>query len=119
MRLRNWVACWVASYLLIAGCDVQTGDTQSASTTKESRSDDSVEAKVVGIIAELNKIRPARIQRQSRFVKDLGLDSLDIVELVMEAEEKFNISIADSDAEKLETVGQLVEYIRSRRAKSD
>jgi len=50
---------------------------------------------------------------QSKFVEDLGADSLDVVELVMALEEEFDIEIPDEDAEKIATVGEAVKYIES------
>ncbi len=49
---------------------------------------------------------------ESSFVNDLGADSLDIVELVMELEDEFNVNIPDEDAEKIQTVGDAVKYIK-------
>ena len=51
------------------------------------------------------------VTRETSFVNDLGADSLDIVELVMELEDEFDVSIPDEDAEKMQTVGDAVKYI--------
>lgn len=56
-----------------------------------------------------------KIEENSSFVNDLGADSLDVVEFVMEVEKQFNISIPDEDATKLETVGKAVEYIDAHK----
>ncbi|WP_411346070.1 acyl carrier protein [Paenibacillus sp. WLX1005] len=55
----------------------------------------------------------ADIKLESSFKDDLGADSLDVVELVMELEEEFDIEISDEDAEKITTVGEVVNYIQS------
>jgi acyl carrier protein len=57
-----------------------------------------------------------KIKRESNFVNDLGADSLDTVELVMELEEEFDISIPDDAAEKIQTVGEAIEHIENSAA---
>lgn len=70
-----------------------------------------VEAKVRGIIADQLQIDKEQIKSESSFIKDLGADSLDIVELVMAMEEEFEIEIPDEDAEKIRTVNDAIAYI--------
>lgn len=67
--------------------------------------------KVSNLIAKEMNIDIEKIKEKSDFVNDLGCDSLDTVELVMKVEETFGISITDMDAEKIKTVGELVDYI--------
>jgi acyl carrier protein len=55
-----------------------------------------------------------KVTRETSFVNDLGADSLDTVELVMELEDEFEISIPDEDAEKIQTVGNAIDYIGSK-----
>lgn len=69
--------------------------------------------KVKNIIAEQLSIESQGITMESSFVDDLGADSLDIVELIMALETEFDIEIPDEDAEKIATVGDAVEYIKS------
>ncbi|HHU79073.1 MAG: acyl carrier protein [Caldicoprobacterales bacterium] len=69
--------------------------------------------KVRDIIAEQLGIEAGDIKMESSFVDDLGADSLDIVELIMALEEEFNMEIPDEEAEKISTVGDVVEYIKS------
>jgi acyl carrier protein len=57
---------------------------------------------------------PDKVQSDTSFINDLGADSLDTVELVMEFEDEFEISIPDEDAEKIQTVGNAVDYITSK-----
>lgn len=68
--------------------------------------------KVKEIIIEQLGVTESSITMEASFIDDLGADSLDIVELVMALEEEFDIEIPDSDAEKVVTVGDVVEYIK-------
>jgi len=68
---------------------------------------------VVEIVAEQMGVDKAQITRETSFVNDLGADSLDTVELVMEFEDEFDISIPDEDAEKIQTVGQAIVYVEA------
>jgi acyl carrier protein len=74
-----------------------------------------VESKVKGIIAEQLGVAEGEIKSTSRFVEDLGADSLDIVELVMAMEEKFEVEIPDDQAENIKTVQDAVDYINAHR----
>ena len=76
----------------------------------------SVEERVVDIVAEQLGVEKEKITSSSSFVNDLGADSLDQVELVMELEEEFDINIPDETAENIQTVGQAVEHIESATA---
>ena len=68
--------------------------------------------KVKGVIVEQLGVAEGNITMKASFIDDLGADSLDIVELVMALEEEFDLEIPDSDAEKVVTVGDVVEYIK-------
>ena len=68
--------------------------------------------KVKGIIVEQLGVTDTLVTMEASFIDDLGADSLDIVELVMANEEEFDIEIPDSDAEKVVTVGDVVDYIK-------
>jgi acyl carrier protein len=74
-----------------------------------------IEAKVKEIIVEQLGVDPAEVTPNASFVNDLGADSLDTVELVMALEEKFNIQIPEEEAEKIQTVGQAIEYIKTHQ----
>ncbi len=76
----------------------------------------SVEERVIEIVAEQLGVDKEKITRDTHFVNDLGADSLDTVELVMELEEEFKINIPDDAAEKILTVGQAVEFIEKSQA---
>ena len=67
--------------------------------------------KVKSIIAERLSIDESKIAESSSFIEDLGADSLDTVELIMQLEDAFGIQIPDEDAEKISTVGDAVKYI--------
>lgn len=73
----------------------------------------SVLERVADIVAEQLGVDKDKITPDTSFVNDLGADSLDTVELVMELEEEFDINIPDDAAEKIQTVGQAVEYIEA------
>jgi acyl carrier protein len=70
-----------------------------------------IQDKVFGIVSEQMGVNKAEISRETSFINDLNADSLDIVELVMEFEDNFEISIPDEEAEKIRTVGQAIDYI--------
>lgn len=76
----------------------------------------SVEERVVNIVTEQLGVDKDKIKRESNFVNDLGADSLDTVELVMELEEEFDINIPDDAAEKIQTVGEAIEHIEKSNA---
>ena len=76
----------------------------------------SVKERVIDIVAEQLGVDKDKINLETSFVNDLGADSLDTVELVMELEEEFDINIPDDAAEKIQTVGQAVEYIESTQS---
>ena len=77
---------------------------------------DEIESKVIKIISEQLGKDEAEIKLESNFIDDLEADSLDTVELVMEFEERFGIEIPDDAAEKIQTVGAAVEFIKSKTA---
>lgn len=71
----------------------------------------SVEQRVIEIVCEHLAVSKETVTRNTAFIEDIGADSLDIVELVMELEEEFDIQIPDDQAEKIKTVGEAVDYI--------
>jgi acyl carrier protein len=71
----------------------------------------SVEQRVIEIVCEHLAVNKETVTRNTAFIEDIGADSLDIVELVMELEEEFDIQIPDDQAEKIKTVGEAVDYI--------
>ena len=72
--------------------------------------------KVKGIIVEQLGVTEASVTMEASFIDDLGADSLDIVELIMALEEEFDTEIPDGDAEKVVTVGDVVEYVKEHVA---
>ncbi len=79
--------------------------------------DKSVQERVKEIIVEQLGVNPDQVTPEAKFIEDLGADSLDTVELVMAFEEEFGSEIPDEDAEKLQTVGDVVKYIEERGEK--
>jgi acyl carrier protein len=77
----------------------------------------SIEEKVKDIIVEQLGVNPEQVTPQASFIEDLGADSLDIVELVMAFEEEFGVEVPDEDAEKLQTVGDVIKYIEDKSSK--
>ena len=69
--------------------------------------------KIRDIVVEQLGVDEEKVTMESSFVDDLGADSLDIVELVMALEEAFGVEIPDSEAEKISTVGDVVEYVKN------
>ncbi len=75
----------------------------------------SVEQRVIEIVCEHLLVNKETVTRSTSFQEDIGADSLDIVELVMELEEEFDIVIPDTDAEKIKTVGEAIDYIETKQ----
>jgi len=71
------------------------------------------EDRVKEIIAKELEVEAQQLTPEAKFIEDLGADSLDIVELVMALEEEFGIDIPDEDADKLKTVGDAMNYLKS------
>lgn len=77
-------------------------------------SEQSVEERVSNIVCDQLGTSRDKISLETSFINDLGADSLDTVELVMEFEDEFGINIPDEDAEKIQTVGDAVRYIQEK-----
>jgi acyl carrier protein len=76
-------------------------------------SDNSIEQKVTDIIVEQLSVNAEQVNPDAKFIEDLGADSLDTVELVMAFEEEFSIEVPDEEAEKLQTVGDVIRFVES------
>ncbi|WP_456392211.1 acyl carrier protein [Nitratifractor sp.] len=68
------------------------------------------------VVVEQLNVSPDEVKEDSKFVEDLGADSLDVVELVMALEEKFDIEIPDEEAEKIATVADAIKFIEEHKA---
>jgi acyl carrier protein len=77
-------------------------------------SDQSVEERVINIVCDQLGTSKDKVSMETSFINDLGADSLDTVELVMEFEDEFGINIPDEDAEKIQSVGDAVKYIQEK-----
>ncbi|KXK51653.1 MAG: acyl carrier protein [Chlorobi bacterium OLB5] len=75
-----------------------------------------VEAQIKEAIIEKLGVEESKVTPGASFINDLGADSLDTVELIMELENRFNIQIPDEDQEKIQTVGDAVNYVKSKVA---
>ncbi|MDO5562379.1 MAG: acyl carrier protein [Synergistaceae bacterium] len=78
-----------------------------------------VQAKLKEIVMDRLNAEEEQIKPEASFVEDLGADSLDIVELIMGIEEEFDIEIPDEDAEKLTTVGEALNYVKTKLGAED
>jgi acyl carrier protein len=73
-----------------------------------------LEEKVISIIMEQLDVTREECSTEASFLDDLGADSLDLVELIMEMEEIFNVQIADNELEKIRTIGNVLDYLKSK-----
>ena len=87
----------------------------SAEFNQEGIMSGDIEQTVKDIIVEQLGVDATEVNSEASFVNDLGADSLDTVELVMALEEAFDMEIPDEEAEKIQTVGQAIEYIKSHK----
>ena len=107
--------------MLCPGCLPLCGTGLNPRATNTNRknfmAEKSIEEKVKDIIVEQLGVNPEQVTPQASFIEDLGADSLDIVELVMAFEEEFGVEVPDEDAEKLQTVGDVIKYIEEKSSK--
>jgi acyl carrier protein len=93
------------------------GDAAPAKPKRERTTGGTIEERVINIVCENLGVNKEQVNRSTSFTEDIGADSLDIVELVMELEEEFEITIPDEQAEKIKTVGEAIDYIERELAK--
>jgi acyl carrier protein len=77
-------------------------------------SDVDIETQIKEAIVEKLGVEASKVTNEASFINDLGADSLDTVELIMEFENRFNIQIPDEDQEKISTVGDAINYVKSK-----
>ncbi len=77
-------------------------------------SNTTIEERVIKIVCDQMGATADKVTMETSFINDLGADSLDTVELVMEFEDEFDITIPDEDAEKIQTIGTAVDYIQGK-----
>ncbi len=104
------LVAWALSYLFLLSVVAGAPPTQSK-VQVESRKR-KIASKVKQIIVQQLGVDPKEVTPEARFVEDLGVDSLDLVELILAYEEAFNISISDDDAEKIKTVKDAITYMQ-------
>lgn len=75
---------------------------------------ENVQERITAIVAEVLGVDEDRVIPDARFREDLEADSLDLVELIMQFEEEFESEISDEDAQKIETVGQAIDYVKAQ-----
>ena len=75
----------------------------------------SIDDKVFEIVAERMGVKKEDISKETSFINDLGADSLDQVELIMELEDQFDLNIPDEEAEKIETIGDAIKHIEEHK----
>lgn len=78
-----------------------------------------VKQKIADILVDKLGIAPTEVTPEANLIKDLGIDSLDFAELIMEFEQEFNIRIPDHDAEQLQTVSEIVDYVKRMQKKGN
>lgn len=78
-----------------------------------------IETQIKSAIMDKLGVEESKITPEASFINDLGADSLDTVELIMELENRFNITIPEEDQEKIQTVGGAIEYIKSKVAQAN
>ena len=78
---------------------------------------ENITEKVRDIIVEQLGVNPEQVTQEAKFIEDLGADSLDTVELVMALEEEFGLEIPDDEAEKLQSVGDVIKHVEDSQAK--
>ena len=77
--------------------------------------DKPIDQRVKDIVVEQLGVKPEQVTPQAKFIEDLGADSLDTVELVMALEEEFGIEVPDEQAEKLQSVGDVIKYVEENK----
>src|SRR4051794_11852496 len=93
------------------------GRRQPSGHRRAGRHMEDIDQKVIEIVSEQMGVDKSEITRETHFINDLNADSLDTVELVMEFEDEFELSIPDEEAEKIQTVGQAIDYIKNNSSK--
>jgi acyl carrier protein len=118
MWIKSVAAVSIATFL--AACDSKDSTGVDQETGQSVQTDDTldageIETKAFDIVATLMGVDKDSLTRDTRFVEDLGADSLDLVELVMEFEDTFEITITDDEAENIKTLGQAIDFVKSAR----
>jgi acyl carrier protein len=92
-------------------------ETRQTTELEKPMAEKSIEQRVKDIIVEQLGVNADQVTPEAKFIEDLGADSLDTVELVMALEEEFGIEVPDEQAEKLQSVGDVIKYIEDQQQK--
>jgi acyl carrier protein len=114
--LRPIVMALAGLALVLIGCgrnDAAAPQPRTGTAKAASAPVSDVSAKVIEIVAEQTGVDPRELSRNTHLRRDLKTDDLDQVELVMELEDTYHISIPDADAEQLQTIGRMIDYVRA------
>ena len=113
-RGANPVFCACSTRLFCTSNEDPPQDKEGSDNTEKSKTliDRKIVAqRVIDVVKNFEKVDSSKVSESSHFVKDLGLDSLDVVEVVMAFEQEFVIDIPDHDAEKIQSVSEAIDYI--------
>lgn len=114
----NWVG--PAARIPAHCCKVSTGKRYKAGGMLVSiPSKEEIQAKVISIVAEHLARDPSEMTRETSYQNDLNADSLDIVEVVMDLEEAYDMNVPDEDAQRIDTIGATVDYIHEQLSKKN
>jgi acyl carrier protein len=113
----GWIAFKVATDIVSSHLRPPRGGPGQSAVNRVGNPMEDVDQKVIEIVSEQMGVDKSEITRETHFINDLNADSLDTVELVMEFEDEFELSIPDEEAEKIQTVGQAIDYIKEHGSK--
>ncbi|XP_042041126.1 acyl carrier protein-like isoform X1 [Salvia splendens] len=118
-NLRNAILSYMRVRIPVKGPFVQKGlngrcELLRACSTAANINQDQIMNRVIGLVKKFDKIDSAKVTEDADFQKDLSLDSLDRVELVMAFEEEFSIEIPDVEADKLKSCTDVAKYVKSK-----
>lgn len=108
-KIKNTTETWQCQSQTVQTNPAKNGGNSSSVSSQDYNQN--IRNSVIAIICDKLNVNPNRITPSAHFTRDLGADSLDVVELIMEFEKAFNLNIPDDQAEKITTVGDAIAYI--------